>query len=521
MTGRRPFSSMAARVAPAQWLALLTIGAMVTAMVVIGLGRGPLSAPPDATGRWATPEDIDEFAQLRAEELNLAGLALVVIRDGEVYHSSYLGTAGDGRSVDDTTPFILGSTSKQFTALAVQRLVHDGRLSLDAIVAEILPGWSEADDPLRRITVRDLLAHTSGLTTTTGLEQWGWQTGRPDSIAANADDLADAPVAREPGEAYEYSNSNYDLLGAVVEQVTGLPFADAMAGLVTGPLGLLHTTAAPEAAAGDTVAAGHYPWLEAATLPTPSPSTPGAVPSAFQVSTAADLTRLLRAHMGEVETDLTDEVLAAAREPLTTIDAYSQYGSGWIVRPLRELRNTVGDPLGAGTGEPLPTCVHHLGSTYLSQSSLLACPTEGFGIVALTNTGPGIDTTRWAAFQSELTHVVLGTTVPYRLPNPVESNAPMVILGSLTVQTLSMVPLLGRGGRRRGVWAAVAVAVAAGALALWWSYAPCRLGCRIPFTAFWAGAPELGLATLITTLLAAVTFISVAVLAVRRLRARG
>ncbi|WP_385898464.1 serine hydrolase domain-containing protein [Tessaracoccus sp. O5.2] len=98
----------------------------------------------------------------RSADLRLAGVAVVVVRDGDVYEESYLGTSGGGRPVTADTPFVLGSTSKQFTGLAVQRLIADGRLALDTTVAEVLPDV-EADGDVGRMSVRQLLTHTSGL----------------------------------------------------------------------------------------------------------------------------------------------------------------------------------------------------------------------------------------------------------------------------------------------------------------------------------------------------------------------
>lgn len=493
----------------------LGIAALVLGMVRVAVAQEPLTPAPASAAQWASPGEIGDFVQRRADELRLAGLAVVVVRDGDVYQESYLGTAGDGRPVTGETPFVLGSTSKQFTALAVQRLIADGHLSLDTRLGDVFPEWPDTEGTLGAVTIADLLGHTSGLSTTAGLGQWGWWPGRPTSIAANAEALASTRPDQPPG-AYAYSNSNYDLLGAVVEEVTGEPFERAMARLVYEPLRLDHTSATATPGAVDGVAAGHHPWFGLLTAPTPCPCTPGAVPSAFQVSTAGDLTLLVGAHLGTVTSTLPDGVLAAAREPLATVSAYSQYGSGWVVRPLWELRGEVGDPVDAThDGEALPVCVDHLGSTYRSQSYLLACPTLGFGIVAVTNTGAGLDTTRWARFQTELLHLTLGTPAPPPSFNPVEGNAVLMILGALLGQSLSVVPLLGR--RRSVARSLIAVAGAAAAMALWWGYAPARLGCRVPIASLWAGAPELGLATLVSTALAAVV---VAVVLTHRRRER-
>ena len=508
-TGRRPGLLGGAL------LVWLGIAALVLGMVRVAVAQQPLTPAPASAARWAGPDEIEDFVERRADELRLAGLAVVVVRDGDVYQESYLGTAGDGRPVTGETPFVLGSTSKQFTALAIQRLIADGHLSLDTRVCDVFPDWPDAEGTLGAVTIADLLGHTSGLSTTAGLGQWGWWPGRPTSIAANAEALAETRL--DPPGTYAYSNSNYDLLGAVVEKVTGEPFERAMLRLVYAPLGLEHTSATTTPGAVDGLAAGHHPWFELLTAPTPCPCTPGAVPSAFQVSTAGDLTLLVGAHLGTVTSTLPDGVLAAAREPLATVSAYSQYGSGWVVRPLWELRGNVGDPLDASLdGESLPICVDHLGSTYRSQSYLLACPTLGFGIVAVTNTGAGLDTTRWARFQSELLHLTLGTPAPPPSFNPVEANAALLVLGALLAQSLSVVPLLGR--RRSVARSLVAVVGAAAAMALWWGYAPARLGCRVPIASLWAGAPELGLATLVSTALAAVV---VAVVIARRRERRS
>ncbi|MFZ1412061.1 MAG: serine hydrolase domain-containing protein, partial [Micropruina sp.] len=469
------------------------------------LGRPAVSAMPEPTPGWATVAQIDAFVQRRAAELRLAGLAVVVVRDQEVYYSGSYGTAGLGRPVTKDTPFVLGSTSKQFTGLAVQRLIADGRLTLDTRIGDVLPEFAQVPDARGAITVRDLLGHTSGLSTEVGLQQWGWRPGRPDSIDANAVELTRAPMTTAPNAAYAYSNANYDLLGALIERVTGEPFADALNRLVTVPLGLKRTTAHPDATQAADTAVGHYPWWNVATLATASPDTPGSIPSSFQVSTADDLTRLLQAHLAPTGS-AQQEVLASARRPLSTINEYAQYASGWVVRPLWEQHPLNADPLNPA----LPSCVDHDGGTYRSQSYLLACPTLGFGLVSLTNTGAGADTNRWAQFQADLVHVILGTAAPQATSNPLESYAPLVMLGSITVQAGAVILLVSSLRRRRHRLAAsvAAIVVTVATLIGWWLYVPVISGSPTPIPTLWASVPEVGLTTILTTILAAFTGIA-------------
>jgi CubicO group peptidase (beta-lactamase class C family) len=498
--GRRPVSGVRA-------VAWLLAVATALGLAWLGIGRARVSAMPEPTAGWATDAQIDAFVQRRAAELRLAGLAVVVVRDAEVYYSGSYGTAG-GTPVRGDTPFILGSTSKQFTGLAVQRLIADGRLTLDTQIGDVLPDFALAPDARGAITVRDLLGHTSGFSTEAGLQQWGWRPGRPDSIVTNAAELARAPRTTAPGASYEYSNANYDLLGAVIERVTGEPFAEALERLVTVPLGLKGTTGHPDATQATGTAVGHYPWWNVATIPTPSPHTPGAVPSSFQVSTADDLTRLLQAHLAPAGSTQ-GEVLASARRPLSTINEYAQYASGWVVRPLWEQHALNADPLNPA----LPSCVVHDGGTYRSQSYLLACPTLGFGLVSLSNTGAGADTNRWELFQADLVHVILGTPAPEATSDPLESHAPLLMLGSITVQTGTAILLVTSLRRRRHQLgaSAAAVLVAVATLVGWWLYVPVISGRPVPIAALWASVPEVGLTTILTSILAAITGLALVV----------
>jgi CubicO group peptidase (beta-lactamase class C family) len=103
---------------------------------------------------------------------HIPGLALSVVRGNQVVYLKRYGIAGpDGRGVTPQTPFILGSTSKSFTALAIMQLVEAGKIDLDAPVTQYLPWFRTADEAASaRITVRDLLNQDSGLPVYAGHE---------------------------------------------------------------------------------------------------------------------------------------------------------------------------------------------------------------------------------------------------------------------------------------------------------------------------------------------------------------
>ncbi len=225
------------------------------------------------------------------------GAAVLVSKTGAVVLKKGYGLADVERHVPVTpeTPFRLASVTKMFTATAVLMLAERGRLSLDDTVAKFFPALLASGE---KITVRHLLAHTSGIAD---------YLDRPDSMAwarneHSVQDLLDGfkdrPSSFAPGEKTAYSNSNAVLLGAIIEKIAGVRFGEfARTGRVE-PQGLAATAGGgkftdvrgiatpyePARTAGDQLDWGH--WLVA------RPYTSSAVYSAGGcVSSAEDLAR--------------------------------------------------------------------------------------------------------------------------------------------------------------------------------------------------------------------------------------
>ncbi|MDQ2839024.1 MAG: beta-lactamase family protein [Actinomycetota bacterium] len=443
--------------------------------------------------------------------MHLPGVAVVVIRDGRPLVSRGFGEAAPGGApVTPKTPFVLGSTSKQFTGLIVQRLVLQGLLNLDTTAHQVLPWFGTGSDRLSRVTVRELLTHTSGLSTRVGLAQWGWRVGRANSITAGVRAITNADLTAAPGKRFEYSNSNYDILGAIIESVLKEPYARALQELVAAPLGLFSTT-------GDLghpppgLAAGYYVWFGGLPAVTPAPQVPSSVPSARVVSTASDLARVVAAHLRGDPGPL-GPALTAARAPLARVNEYSQYASGLWVRPLWELHAGNENTTGGG----LASCIEHDGQTDRSMSYVLACPALGLGVVALANAGQGPDNGLWWRFHNGLVHAVLGTPPGTFAPDPVIRYATVIFLGVPLVLLLALAAQVRAVRRRRHVfgWSAPAVVLGGGALWLGYVYAPGRAD-GDAIHAMWSVVPDLAASTIVSTLL---TLTSLAVLGVAVLR---
>ncbi len=139
----------------------------------------------------------------------------------------------------------IGSVTKTFTAAAVMRLVDQGKLSLDARVADVLPWYRK--DTGHRITVSQLLNHTSGIPDymhLPGIGREGFQRqvgDAPIEVRSFIEKWCSGDLEWEPGTRWGYSNSGYAILGAIVERLTGQRFEKALRVLVLDPLGVKDT----------------------------------------------------------------------------------------------------------------------------------------------------------------------------------------------------------------------------------------------------------------------------------------
>lgn len=192
-----------------------------------------LLLPPSPSASAAAPDvdgaAVDEFVAEQLERSGAPGAAYAVVGPDGVLLDGTLGTDGNGEPVTDRTPFLWGSVSKPVTATLVVLLAQDGVLDLDAPVADRLPAFSE------RLTVRQLLAHTSGIPG--GLQLTDVYDGDR-SLDHVVGRIAELTPLAAPGEEHTYSSLNYVVLAAVVEEATGADFGTVLEDRLLGPAGM-------------------------------------------------------------------------------------------------------------------------------------------------------------------------------------------------------------------------------------------------------------------------------------------
>ena len=187
----------------------------------------------------ARADKVDDYVRAQMQERHIPGAAIAVIKDGRIIKAEGYGLANVELNVPATkeTVFEIGSISKQITAAAIMLLVEEGKINVDEKIGKYLPNTPES---WNKVTVRNLLTHTSGVKSYTGISSGFELTKR-----LKRDDFVKAigsyPLEFEPGERYIYSNSGYNLLGFIIESVSAESYWDFVQKRIFKPLGMNQT----------------------------------------------------------------------------------------------------------------------------------------------------------------------------------------------------------------------------------------------------------------------------------------
>lgn len=179
-------------------------------------------------GIFAAEEDLLNYQKISSqiakdvETYRIPGMAVMVVSQDEILFQE---TYGNCESVD--TPFIIGSMSKSFTALAIMQLVEAGKIDLDQSLSQYMDAseWFQHPGDLDKISVRDLLNQTSGIST--------YQT------------FGSLKQTDSDG-SYIYANANYGLLGLMIEAVSGMSYEEYVTTNIFRPLGMVHSSTSLE-----------------------------------------------------------------------------------------------------------------------------------------------------------------------------------------------------------------------------------------------------------------------------------
>jgi CubicO group peptidase (beta-lactamase class C family) len=309
---------------------------------------------------------IDSLIRSYVEQQQFNGSALVA-SGGETVLSDGYGMADLEWEIPCTpdTRFRLGSITKQMTSMVIMQLIEEGRLSVETTLAEALPWYRQ--DTGSQVTIHQLLNHTSGIPSYTTGEFFREHSRTRLALRELVTRHCSGDLAFEPGSAYRYNNSGYVILGAVIEEITGKPYAEVLSERIFEPLGMSATGYDSSEEIIPHRAAGYEPTLDgyrnASFLDMSLPHAAGAL-----YSTVEDLARWDRALYG-------DTLLSEAGKQRMLTPGLEDYGYGWGIHTL---------PIGPDGADRL--VYRHGGGINGFNTLLIRVPEEQHLVVLLSNT---------------------------------------------------------------------------------------------------------------------------------------
>ena len=199
-----------------------------------------LFSPYYLLGQTILFQNIDSIASLHLTNDKITGLSIGIVKNNSVFYTKGYGsrTIGENKSVDSSTNFLTCSISKLFTATAIMKLVEQGKLSINDKLVDIIPEFEMKGELYKEITLYHLLTHTSGAD---NYFKEHFISPKNDSLALTefARKLKSKKLKYSPGVELShktYSNSGYNLLGLVIERISGKTYSGYMDEHILGPL---------------------------------------------------------------------------------------------------------------------------------------------------------------------------------------------------------------------------------------------------------------------------------------------
>ncbi len=323
-----------------------------------------LAIAPAVQAQSLTPAELTAVDKVVADGLATTGTPsaqIAIVRGGKVVLVKAYGKQSDSAPARTDAPYQIASISKQFTAAALLLLKDDGKLSMDDTVAKWLPGISGGD----RITIRQLLSHTSGLQDYWPQDYSFAAMEKPTTPQAIVDRWAKKPLDFTPGTQWQYSNTGYVVAGLIAEKAAGEPLMAFLDRRIFQPLGI--TAIDQDKAVGGTFPVGYH-RNALGPVRAASPPADGWLFAAGELSMSAgdlakwDVARINRSLMSA------DDWAAQEKAVLLADGSTTNYG--------------LGVSLGKRFGQPY---VEHSGEAVGFLSENIVFPEQKAAIVVLTN----------------------------------------------------------------------------------------------------------------------------------------
>lgn len=319
-------------------------------------------------------EAIQGFLDEACRKSGVPGMSVSILDNNEVfYFSSGYANREKGESASEDTLYELASVSKAFTGMGILLLEEKGLLSTTDTIQTYLPWFTLKYQgkpvDMQSLTLNNFLHHTSGLTNRKHTKDIP-EGNTPDMLQKTVEMLVDAELSFSPGKQYDYGTVNYDVLGLVIEKVTGQSYEDFMKEQIFQPLGLHQTYVYKEEALATGYLAQGYRSSFFTTTPYHAPDYVGNKPAGYIISCTKDMARWMGIQMGTVKDipEIYQTVIEKSHQGDKSVSAVDNmyYGAGWSVNADQ-------------------TIIEHSGGNPNFRTQVSILPKEGTAICLLTN----------------------------------------------------------------------------------------------------------------------------------------
>lgn len=347
-------------------------------LLILSMASNAVFASEPGPGGALSAEQEKAIQELIDDAVRISGtpgISIAITSENETnyFNSGHTSSRdkNDSSRVDEHTLYEIGSLSKAFTGVGILLLQEQGVLSTADRIEEYLPWlYFNYQNERAAITIKNLLNHTSGL----ARQHSDAPRGEGDEmLRRTVEPLVGAELNTAPGTAFAYNNANYDILGLIIETVSGQSYSAFMEEQVFKPLGLHETyLSRAEAAATGRMAQGSR-HMFFGTFPYDAPVYDGMKPAGFVVSSSSDMARWAGIHLGLVQ-DIPDIFLQVIKNAHQVdmdgpaVEGSDYYTSGWIIETGGEI-------------------VTHAGQTPSFMSDITLFTQQRQGILFLTNGG--------------------------------------------------------------------------------------------------------------------------------------
>jgi len=302
---------------------------------------------------------IDGLLEKHIESSNIPGISAGVIKDNELIYKKAKGMVNDKEKLQTITPMFIGSLSKSITALGVMQLVEKDLISLNDPIQKYIPYFNVNDlNDRNNITVQKLLNHRSGLINSNTLPD----TTNNSSLKERITQLSNTDIKVDNMQEFHYFNDNYNILGLLIEEVSGKPYSTYIKDNIFKPLEMSNTTAEYKQIIDQDVIG--YTNFFGFSIKRNREVVKYDIPSGYILSNLEDMVKYLSFLIKGNPDILSEESL----EKMNTTIEDSNYAMGWYVK------NNNGQKV-----------VEHSGSLPGFNSQITIIPEENSGFVYILN----------------------------------------------------------------------------------------------------------------------------------------